>query len=1059
MFVTARRLILAALLTLSVVSSDSSISCPDTSSCQCEHSVMGRLDLWCPRASQRFAFHAMLEPGNMLSFQCFSMSWMDYNLLSGLHVGPTPRVSFMFCPLPNMPLYKMLESIGTSGVESLLFEHSNLSDTLEPSFLAGLNNLTTLTLHSNGITTLPEDVFQQMQVLQYLDMKNNALQLPVHVFDPLSSLLTLELGGNQMTTLEVGIFRNLSRLYRLNLWGNNLQNLTQDVFTGLSSLQFLDLSSNKLTSISADLFANMPQLRELTLPSNNFTSLPDGLFSFTKNLTKLGLYDNRQRLQHIPPRLLANLTNLLEVYLSMCGITQLPEDIFWESSTIANISLNGNSLTSLPADLFRDTVRLRNLRLGNNQLNALPDDIFSKLGDLRVLELDHNWLTNISGNLMKGLTQLESLNLEHNRLQHIAVQAFMHVPGLKQLTLSHNRLSLRGPQTDIGEVQSVLNACLKLEELYIRNNSITTIFSDWVLTLANLRTLDLSHNLISSLAPQDIQFLSSDITVDLTYNNISIIDLQNLELLALAQNHNQRLPNRRILLEQNPLMCDCKVYDLLRYLEDRLEPEARSMFEIIPGNLTCAGPPELRGTAVKQLSSLKMQCSLPRLRDCPRPCTCSERPADSALIVDCSGLNLLQSPADLPDPLKFDKSVLWPQRLKLNHTELWLRGNSIVTLPPTTAPGYNRVTRLYLSHNNISTLEAEQVPPHLQVLELDHNNLMWLSPSILQALANRTGLQRLTLHANPWHCDCSARGMLNFLQEHFTQVAYLSNVTCGDDPRRSLANLTYNDLCPVSTATVLGISIIVALVGIAVGVLVALYYYFQREVKVWLYARGLCLWFVTEEELDKDKLYDAFISYSHRDEEFVVNQLVSELEGGTMHFKLCLHYRDWIAGEWIPNQITRSVEDSRRTLVVLSPNFLESVWGRMEFRTAHSQALSEGRARVIVLLYGDIGPLDQLDPELRAYLSMNTYVKWGDPWFWDKLRYALPHPQKVSRGGKERKSCRIAKDDKLELISTLSSPATPSSDEVPNPLETATVVPSGHAQTNGHMNGYIIKSR
>jgi protein toll len=291
------------------------------------------------------------------------------------------------------------------------------------------------------------------------------------------------------------------------------------------------------------------------------------------------------------------------------------------------------------------------------------------------------------------------------------------------------------------------------------------------------------------------------------------------------------------------------------------------------------------------------------------------------------------------------------------------------------------------------------------------------------------------------------------------QVAYLSNVTCGDDSARSLANLTYNDLCPVSNATVLATSIIVALLGITMGILVALYYYFQREVKVWLYARALCLWFVTEEELDKDKLYDAFISYSHRDEEFVVNQLVPELEGGTMRFKLCLHYRDWIAGEWIPNQITRSVEDSRRTLVVLSPNFLESVWGRMEFRTAHSQALSEGRARVIVLLYGDIGPLDQLDPELRAYLSMNTYVKWGDPWFWDKLRYALPHPQKVSRSGKERKSCRIAKDDKLELISTLSLPTTPSSDEVPNPLETATVVPNGHAQMNGHINGYTIKSR
>jgi len=312
------------------------------------------------------------------------------------------------------------------------------------------------------------------------------------------------------------------------------------------------------------------------------------------------------------------------------------------------------------------------------------------------------------------------------------------------------------------------------------------------------------------LQPEDIQFLSGDITVDLTYNKISIIDLQNLERLASWQNHNQSLPNRRILLDQNPLICDCEVYDLLRYLEGRLEPEARSMFEIIPGSLSCAGPPEMRGTSVKQLNSLKIQCSLPRLGDCPHPCACYERPADSALIVDCSGLNLSQSPANLPDPVKFNASILSPQRLKLNQTELWLRGNRIVTLPLTTAPGYDRVARLYLSHNNISALEAQQVPPHLQVsgylashlachffppelvisvllassqvLELDHNNMMGLSASTLQALSNRTGLHRLTLHANPWQCDCSARGMLNFLQEHFTQVYIMHSTPSSDAP-------------------------------------------------------------------------------------------------------------------------------------------------------------------------------------------------------------------------------------------------------------------------------------
>ena len=46
---------------------------------------------------------------------------------------------------------------------------------------------------------------------------------------------------------------------------------------------------------------------------------------------------------------------------------------------------------------------------------------------------------------------------------------------------------------------------------------------------------------------------------------------------------------------------------------------------------------------------------------------------------------------------------------------------------------------------------------------------------------------------------------------------------------------------------------------------------------------------------------------------------------------------------------------------------------------------------VIVILY-DICVeeiINDIDPTLRIYLENNTYIKWGDPNFWTKLKKAL----------------------------------------------------------------------
>lgn len=179
----------------------------------------------------------------------------------------------------------------------------------------------------------------------------------------------------------------------------------------------------------------------------------------------------------------------------------------------------------------------------------------------------------------------------------------------------------------------------------------------------------------------------------------------------------------------------------------------------------------------------------------------------------------------------------------------------------------------------------------------------------------------------------------------------------------------------------------------------------------------MLMWWVTEEDMDKDKLYDAFICFSHKDDDFVIQELVPVLE--RQSYKLCIHYRDWMAGELIVKQIVDSAINSKRTIIVLSRNFLDSVWGKVEFRIAHKQSIAEGRARVILILHGDIDTDKDLDDELRAYITTNTYVKWGDPYFWNKLKYALPHSQNhlTCKTPKHQKHANIMKtlEDKFCL--------------------------------------------
>ena len=81
-----------------------------------------------------------------------------------------------------------------------------------------------------------------------------------------------------MSTLPDGIFDELTSLTELNLGGNDLSTLPAGIFDELTSLTSLHLGDNDLSTLPGGIFDELTSLTELSLSENDLSTLPDGIF-------------------------------------------------------------------------------------------------------------------------------------------------------------------------------------------------------------------------------------------------------------------------------------------------------------------------------------------------------------------------------------------------------------------------------------------------------------------------------------------------------------------------------------------------------------------------------------------------------------------------------------------------------------------------------------------------------------------------------------------------------------------------------------------------------------
>lgn len=507
------------------------------------------------------------------------------------------------------------------------------------------------------------------------------------------------------------------------------------------------------------------------------------------------------------------------------------------------------------------------------------------------------------------MKDLRELLLSGNQLRTIGDHTFRTNENLYNLQLANNRLSFVTDDEEFSMVDARGNSPFhylrELRTLNLHNNSLISMLTDWSMFNSKLELLDLSYNNIRSFGINDLQIFAADgstIVTNLTHNDIQHIDF------SLLEHQTQRNITFNVHFDHNPIVCNCNLIKFVQYLHDHTSKEGKYEMRLSVGDLRCAGPETMVGRLVSELKDTDLLCPLDSpnssAKHCPNACDCYVRPVDFALIVNCSHAGLVHVPA-LPNPTQF----------RLNSTELHITHNRITSLPRissanrTSAPatGFDFVTEIHANHNNITQLHANNIPVNLRLLNMRHNRLRALNQSVLVQFNRTRSLHRIALGQNPWTCDCNAKDLLIYTQNHARRIVDMEAVRCADGSL--LQENRLGDICPEDHTVMVLASMMMLLLGLSAGILVAFYYKYEQEVKVWLFAHNMLACLVTEHEVDSDKKFDAFVSYSHKDHAFVNECIVRELEKGALPYKLCLHERDWLVGA----SITQSVSSQMTT--------------------------------------------------------------------------------------------------------------------------------------------------
>lgn len=932
----------------------------DTTECFCSYAEMSNsinaVQYKCPSLENEL-ISLTYQPDEKLDIFCKAQHRVGDSILkptSSLNYLPEMKVHSVFhlqiddCDFEENEIERFFKRIDLNNVTWIDISNGNFANVTTLTFLDGLQ---ILNLRNNNLKSL--NLLNNINGAKYLHIYENTLTIRDHEFADMKELVGLRLDQNDITELPESALNNLKKLRVLHLFSNKLIELEPDVFADLKSLMSLELANNLLVNLSEDLFANLKQIERINLSFNNLSNISGNIFRSNLKLKSILLQSNRIRFVH--KDLFAKNELLEDINLSYNNIDELHLILFRNLTIIESIDLSFNSIRFINPGVFWYLNSLKILNLRRNSIAYLPNDLFLSLTSLNVLNLGQNLIEELREGLMAPLSNLTELYLYENLIKNVSNTMFGSCQKLEILNMDNNFIVL-------DEDLFTFDRCDNLRELHLQNNSVQIFATDLVEDKEDLHVLNLAFNRIKWIRMVDLLSLSSNnLEIDLSNNKIETVFFNGLEPSGLYDSNDMESFST-IYLENNPIHCDCSLYDLLLYSNNR---NYKQLFDLKLNNLSCSEPAMYRNISVTEINAERLVCEEEM---CPDQCRCFQRVSDSAYIVDCAHKTLVDVPI-IMKPFYY------------NAAEVYLQGNNL-SFVSFENKGYDDVEVLNVSSNKLE--DIEWINSNLKEIYLDNNLLRFVRDDVLQKLNTTTNI---TLHRNPWSCDCTTVPFSQFLRDHNIPG---ENITC-NGTELNIKDLNEEQLCPSNTKLILIVTVVFILILTIIAVSLALYLKYENEIKVWMYAHKICMRALSKEDEATHKLYDAFLCYSSADAEFVETSIVRTLELCPEQYKICTPARDWLAGDMVPNKIVESIDNSRRTIIVVSDNFLGSTWGHMEFCLAHCKTIKDGRLHIIVIMLENLEVKNVFNKHVQLYLTTHSYIRWGTSNFWKKLKYALPH--------------------------------------------------------------------